>query len=104
MKNSAYAKIRLLILASLMLFVLTACIPGDGVASANNPAGFFFGVWHGWLAPLSLIIGLFDKNIRIYEMYNTGWFYDLGFYMAVISGFGGLALSRRRKHRDTYRK
>lgn len=80
--------------------VLTGCIPGDGSYTADNPAGFFWGVWHGWVAPISLIIGLFSENIRVYETANTGWWYDLGFYIAVISGFGGLSLSRRKKSKD----
>ncbi len=61
-------------------------------ARAVNARGTF-----GRIAPISLIIGIFDHNIRIYETHNTGWWYDLGFYMAVISGFGGLALTRRRR-------
>lgn len=81
----------------LMLFTMTGCIPGDGTYSIANPAGFFWGIWHGWVAPISLIIGLFDHNISIYETYNTGWFYDLGFYAAIISGFGGFSLSRKRR-------
>lgn len=81
------------------LLLLSGCIPGDGSATPTHPAGFFLGIWHGWLAPLSLLIGLFDRNIRLYEPINTGWFYDLGFYMAVISGFGSLALFRRRKRK-----
>jgi hypothetical protein len=28
---------------------------------------------------------------------NTGWWYDFGFYMAIISGFGGLSLNRKHK-------
>jgi hypothetical protein len=89
-----------IILALLMLcipLILTSCIPGDGTYSAEHPAGFFWGIWHGWIAPISLIIGLFDKDIRVYEVMNTGWFYDFGFYMAIISGFGGLSLSRKAK-------
>lgn len=58
------------------------------------------GIWHGWIAPLSLIVGLFNSAIRVYEPYNTGWWYDFGFYMAVIAGFGGLALVRRRARSD----
>ncbi|MBM7560691.1 hypothetical protein [Fusibacter tunisiensis] len=84
----------------LMLFVvlaLTACVPGDGKNTSEDPAGFFWGIWHGWLAPLSLIIGIFNKNIRVYEVFNTGWAYDVGFYMAVISGFGGLSVARKKK-------
>lgn len=72
---------------------------GDGKHTADKPAGFFWGIWHGWLAPLSLIIGIFVDNIRVYEVMNTGWWYDLGFYMAIISGFGGLSFARRRSVR-----
>ncbi len=92
--------LKLLIISLIVLFSLTACVPGDGSYTLSNPAGFFWGIWHGWIAPISLILGLFNKNIQIYEIYNTGWFYDLGFYMAIISGFGGLTLSRKKSHKD----
>ncbi len=88
------------ILISLMMVLvvtMAGCIPGDGTNTSQDPAGFFWGVWHGWVAPISLIIGLFNDNIRIYEPNNSGWFYDLGFYIAVISGFGGVSLSRRKR-------
>ena len=81
--------------------LLSGCLPGDGVNSAADPAGFFWGVWHGWVAPISLVYGYFKPGIRLYETANSGWFYDLGFYMAVISGFGGLNLARgRRRGKD----
>ena len=81
----------------IFIILLTGCIPGDGKHTEEKPAGFLWGIWHGWLAPLSLIIGIFDKSIRIYEVNNSGWFYDFGFYMAIIGGFGGLSLTRRKK-------
>lgn len=81
------------------LFLLSGCVPGDGTYDAQHEAGFFWGIWHGWIAPISLIIGLLDSNIRLYETYNTGWWYDFGFYIAVISGFGGLSLFRRKKRK-----
>lgn len=85
-----------IIVASLLL-TLTGCIPGDGTYTAAKPAGFFWGIWHGWVSPISLIIGFFDKSIRVYEVSNTGWWYDFGFYIAIISGFGGISLSRRKR-------
>lgn len=93
-------KMKKAVLISLMIILLltmSGCVPGDGTYTAEKPAGFFWGIWHGWVAPISLIIGLFNDSIRIYEINNTGWFYDLGFYIAVISGFGGISLSRRKK-------
>lgn len=94
MKNKLSKKMILLFLISIMIFVLSGCIPGDGSYTANSPAGLLSGVWHGWIAPVSLILSLFDNTSRIYEVVNTGFWYDFGFYMAIISGFGGLSLSR----------
>jgi len=70
-------------------------MPGDGAATAADPAGFWSGIWHGWIAPISLIWGLFEPSVRIYETHNSGWWYDFGYYIAVISGFGGLSLLRK---------
>lgn len=92
-------KILLISIIVSTLFILTACIPGDGTYTTTNPAGFFWGIWHGWVAPFSLILGFFKHDIRVYEIVNTGWWYDFGFYMAVISGFGGLSLLRKKNNK-----
>jgi hypothetical protein len=84
----------------IILVTFAGCFPGGGNAIEDNPAGFFTGVWHGWIAPLSLLVGLFRDEIRVYESYNTGWWYDFGFYIAVISGFGGISLFRRKKKKQ----
>ncbi len=81
----------------LLMLISIGCIPGDGASSETKTAGFFTGIWHGWIAPISLIISIFNKDIGIYEVYNNGFWYDLGYYMAIVSGFGGLALSRRKR-------
>lgn len=77
--------------------LLSSCLPGDGKNSIEKPANFLMGIWHGWVAPVSVIVGIFNNKIRIYEPNNSGWWYDFGFYMAIISGFGGLTLSRGAK-------
>ncbi|WP_228101529.1 hypothetical protein [Paenibacillus donghaensis] len=76
--------------------LLSGCVPGDGTNTPEHEAGFFWGIWHGWIAPVSLIIGLFKSHIRVYEMNNSGWWYDLGFYIAIISGFGSISVFRRK--------
>jgi hypothetical protein len=82
---------------ALAAFLLAGCFPGGQSYSEKEPAGFFSGIWHGWIAPISLIVGFFDSSIHVYEVRNTGWWYELGFYIAVISGFGGIALRRGKK-------
>lgn len=79
-----------------MLLALSACAPGLNGHTKAQPAGFFWGIWHGWIAPVSLIWQIFDPQVRIYEPNNVGWLYDLGFYIAIISGFGSIALTRKK--------
>lgn len=96
MKRRYFLMMAMLIM---LMSLLTGCIPGDGSNNTQDPAGFFMGVWHGWIAPISLIIGAFNHDIRLYETYNSGWWYDFGYYIAIISGFGGISLFRRKKLR-----
>ena len=88
-------KLFLLSVLIIMLMILTGCAPGSGASTAEDPAGFFTGIWHGWIAPISLIWGLFNDTIRVYEPLNTGWWYDFGFYIAIIGGFGSISLFRK---------
>lgn len=95
MTNRKSQIIAIIALAVLLCLAMTGCIPHD-IPSAS-PSGFFSGIWHGWIAPFTLIASIFT-DARIYETNNTGFFYDLGFYMAIISGFGGLAIFRRKSN------
>jgi hypothetical protein len=80
--------------------LLSGCLPSEGISENVKPAGFLWGIWHGWIAPLSLVVSFFKDGVRIYQVNNTGWFYDFGFYVAVISGFGGLSLFRKNKKKS----
>ena len=73
----------------LLVVVLAGCLPGDGASSPDAPAGFFSGVWHGWIAPISLIVSLFNEEISIYEVDNTGGWYDFGFVLGAMMFYGG---------------
>lgn len=89
----------LIVMGAIILLGTTGCVPGDGSYTAAKPAGFFWGIWHGWISPVSLVWGLFNKSIRVYEVANTGWWYDFGFYIAIIGGFGGFSLFRKKSDR-----
>jgi len=90
----------LLILLLATAIAVAGCFPHGASMPTDSRAGFFMGIWHGWIAPVSLIVGVFDHDVRIYETHNTGWWYDLGFYIAIIAGFGGIAFSRKRKKQE----
>ena len=41
------------------------------------------GIWHGIIAPVTLVLSFFDPNIHMYEVHNAGSEYDLGFLIGV---------------------
>lgn len=89
-------KVQLILLLLFVVVIMCGCIPTDVPEDGDDRAGFFSGIWHGWIAPFSLIWSFFNSKYTIYAAYNKGFTYDLGFYMAVISGFGALSLTRKK--------
>ena len=87
-----------------VLLLLTACTAGDVQFTAETPAGFWYGLWHGVISFISLIIHLFNDSVMVYEKNNTGGWYDFGFLLGVISIWGGGShvsyKSATRKKRD----
>ncbi|WP_149204562.1 hypothetical protein [Actinotalea subterranea] len=81
------------------LLLLSACAPGlNDVATtaspgSSDPAGFWFGLWHGLISPITFIISLFTETVGIYEVHNNGGWYDFGFMIGVSMAFGGAARS-----------
>ncbi|MCL2405646.1 MAG: hypothetical protein FWC92_08885 [Defluviitaleaceae bacterium] len=85
----------ILCLLLICMLLLTGCVPGGGANTYDDPAGLFWGIWHGWIAPISLILSFLNDHHSIYEVYNTGFGYNFGFYVAIISGFGGISIIRK---------
>lgn len=90
---------RLAIACVLATFLLASCLPGDGKNNPDRPAGFLMGLWHGLVAPVSLVAQVFKPSIRVYEAANTGFWYDLAFWLALSGGVGGGTAAARRKRR-----
>lgn len=64
-------------------------VAGTADASGEGPYGFWWGLWHGIIAPITFIISLFDETVGIYEVHNTGGWYDFGFLFGLSMVFGG---------------
>lgn len=84
-----------------MVLVLSACTAGEnmsvGVAAADGDlAGFWFGLWHGVIAPITFFVSLFTDGINVYEVHNTGNWYDFGFVLGAGILFGGGRRGRRK--------
>ena len=51
-------------------------------------AGFWLGLWHGLISPVTFVVSLFTDAVSIYEVRNSGGWYDLGFVAGVSVAFG----------------
>jgi hypothetical protein len=51
----------------------------DTIAEGGKPAGFLFGFWHGLICPIALVVSWFNPDVSIYEVHNTGGWYDTAF-------------------------
>ena len=93
-----------LILLSIFLLVLAACTAGSNslMNSANSlgeVAGFWLGLWHGFIGLFTFIISLFKDNVTVYEVHNNGGWYNFGFILGMMMfwGGGGKGCCRRKK-------
>lgn len=77
------------LLLGLFVLLLTACAAGNVQFTQENPAGFLQGLWHGIISVIALIIHLFNDSVRVYEVNNTGGWYDFGFLLGVIMIWSG---------------
>jgi hypothetical protein len=91
-------------MTTVMMLAISACAAGPN-EFVNTPdqegqvAGFWQGLWHGFISPFSFLISLFSSTVHIYEIHNNGGWYNFGFLLGasiVFGGSGGGAARRRR--------
>ena len=90
------AKKSLLLFGSFsIVFLLTGCADALTLeeAGAVEPVGFWYGLWHGIILPVSFICSLIWDEYTIYAVYNNGGWYDFGFVLGALCvascGVGG---------------
>ena len=111
-------KLLLLVLPAILLLAITGCAPGRDIqvnvpastiqlstpgpnpeldkAGPNGVAGIAQGLWHGLIAPVTLVLSFFNESVQMYEVHNNGNEYNLGFLVGVAVVFLILGLSGRR--------
>ena len=114
-------KLLIFALSTILLLMMAGCAPGSSVqvttpstsmqltAPGPNPminqpdlsgriARAGAGLWHGIIAPATLLISFFNSDVRMYEVHNAGSEYDIGFLLgvALIIAIIGLLIRMRR--------
>ena len=95
-----------LVLVTLLLVFVASCAPGSDIevnvpattleltTPGPNPlvneaddkghlAGAAQGLWHGLIAPVTLVGSFFNPALEMYEVHNNGREYNLGFLVGV---------------------
>jgi hypothetical protein len=93
------------VLVLAVFFILSSCAPGpnsvEKTADAEGKtAGFWLGLWHGLISPVTFIVSLFTPNVDMYEVHNSGSWYNFGFVLgAGLFLQGGIFGSRKCRKR-----
>lgn len=90
--NPTTARLRFVVAALVLLSV--ACAPGANphertVNALGVTAGFWLGLWHGMITPITFVISLFNPHVAIYEVHNRGGWYDAGYVFGLLMSLGG---------------
>jgi hypothetical protein len=99
-------KILVLVACAILIVTMTGCAPGSNI-EVNSPdasitlstpgvnplvdepaangrvADIGQGLWHGLIAPVTLIISFFNEDVQMYEVHNNGREYNLGYLLGV---------------------
>ena len=97
-------KVTVFVITIAFLLFMTSCAAGtntmeDSQNQKGKVAGFWAGLWHGFISFFTFIISLFTEKVSVYEVHNSGNWYNFGFILGVMifySGSGGGACKRRR--------
>jgi hypothetical protein len=101
-------KLFIFILMAILLVIMAGCAPGPNPA-VNTPdeqgsiGGVWLGLWHGIIAPVTLIFSVFDASVHMYDVHNDGGWYNLGFLLGIGVFFGALWAAGEPARRRTRR-
>jgi len=79
------------------LIILSSCAEVQHIEACQtgHTFGFFGGLLHGIIAPVSFVISLFSDHVAVWAVNNNGGWYTFGFLIGVGGlGFGGSKASR----------
>ena len=72
---------------AILALIVVSCAPNNQRFVADS-AGFWAGLWHGFIIVITFVISLFSDNVTVYEINNTGGWYNFGFLLGLIVSLG----------------
>jgi hypothetical protein len=89
-------------LVLMLALAMMSCAPGTndlkGKPDAEGHiAGLFQGFWHGLISPITFIISLFSNKVNLYEVHNSGAWYNFGFVLGAGLFLSGGILGHKKK-------
>lgn len=103
MKTKSYRYILWIVVAFALIVLISSCANREIVDSCltGKKYGFWWGLWHGIIAPIDFVVMLFKDDVTMYAQNNNGAWYAFGFLIGSGGwGFLGGKGSRRRRNRD----
>jgi hypothetical protein len=88
----------ILLCVFILILVTSSCAPGN-TRYDDKPAGFWAGLWHGFICVITFIISLFSKTVEMFEVNNNGGWYNFGFLFGASIALGGAWRSSCKKKR-----
>ncbi len=86
----AVRRVLMVVAVMAVLGLVAGCAAGPNpVQGSGAEAGFWLGVWHGFISPIAFLVSLFNHQVGIYEVYNNGGWYNFGFVFGASLFFGG---------------
>ncbi len=94
------SKLTSLLLLFLTVMFISSCASPEAIdqcVDAETRQGFIWGLIHGFIAPLSFILGIFMDDVTMYAINNNGNWYDFGFLLGIGGFSGGIFKSGKKK-------
>lgn len=92
---------KVIVYASVLIIgivVLSGCAEVTNIEACKvaKPSGLIKGLIHGFIAPFSFVVSLFIDDVAVYDVNNTGGWYDFGFLVGsgVLFGSGSRSVKR----------
>lgn len=85
----------------ILIIIASGCVINQDVSECvdGKTYGFWYGLWHGIIAPIDLVLMIFNKKYAVYASNNSGAWYAFGFIIGS-GGWGFLGTKRKSKKNE----